>query len=422
MAPERAAEPETIVLTGYEQAREAYRHRELRQALYDAGEVVMRGVLVNLHGEEHTARRRLENRLFRRDVLFKYERELFPAVIEETLRPHVEVGEADLVTLGHQMMMNLAAVTAGVDRPAGTPEETFRLYGQMMRFIEGATLAHYTGDKQAKEAEIREALARFDAEFLTPSICRRREALDRLERGEIEAGEVPADVLAVLVRNEDNLHLTHDVLLREVAFFLLAGAHTSATAFTRTIHNVLGWLTEHPEDGERIEHDRQFVQRCVHETIRLEPSSPVAMRWALADIALKDGLQIAKGSKVVVDLMAVNRDSSVFGADAASFNPNRRLPEGVLPSGQSFGGGMHTCIGQLLAGGTMAGEMGPDSHLYGLVSGAVQAAFDAGVRPHPEHAPERDANTKRPYWASYPVIFTRRMARAEPVLASRGSS
>jgi cytochrome P450 len=284
-----------------------------------------------------------------------------------------------------------------------------------MRFIEGATFAHYTGDKEAKLAEIREALARFDDEFLTPSIRRRREALDRLAKGEISADELPADVLTVLVRHEDNLQLPHDVLLREVAFFLLAGAHTSATAFTRTIHNVLDWLEAHPDAEEKVEHDRLFVQRCVHETVRLEPSSPVAMRWALADIALKGGTRIPKGAKVVVDLMAVNRDTSVFGPDAAEFNPDRRLPEGVLPSGQSFGGGMHACIGQLLAGGTTAGECaGPDSHLYGLVSGAVQAAFDHGVRPDPERPPERDANTKRPYWAHYPVVFTRRTRPPAP--------
>ena len=49
-------------------ARHAYREKDLRQALYDAGEVVMADVLVNLHGDEHRARRRLENRLFRRDT------------------------------------------------------------------------------------------------------------------------------------------------------------------------------------------------------------------------------------------------------------------------------------------------------------------------------------------------------------------
>jgi cytochrome P450 len=403
--------PETITITGYEQAREAYRQKDLRQALYDDGEVVMADVLVNLHGEAHLARRRLENRLFKREHLERYEREMFPPVIEATLRPHVEAGEADLVMLGHQMMMNLAAVSAGVDRPKGTPEETFRLYSYLMRFIEGATLAHYTGDKDARREEIREALREFDAEFLQPSIARRQAQLEKLAAGELGEEQLPLDVLTLLLRNQDNLQLPHPVVLREVAFFLLASAHTSATAFTRTVHNILTWLQRHPEDAERVERDRIFVQRCVHETVRLEPSSPVGMRWALADMQLRSGLSIPKGAKVVIDLMAVNRDP-VFGEDAAEFDPYRRLPDGVPPYGLSFGGGMHACIGQVLAGGNVPGEQGAggDAHLYGLVSGAVQAAFDAGVRSHPQQQPERDASTKRPYWGRYPVVFIRRAA------------
>ena len=57
-------EPDVVTITGYEDARDAFRQKHLRQALYDAGEVVMADVLVNLHGDEHRSRRRLENRLF----------------------------------------------------------------------------------------------------------------------------------------------------------------------------------------------------------------------------------------------------------------------------------------------------------------------------------------------------------------------
>ena len=57
-----------ITITKPEDARECYRHKALRQALYDAGEVVMEDVVVNLHGDQHRQRRRLENRLFRRDT------------------------------------------------------------------------------------------------------------------------------------------------------------------------------------------------------------------------------------------------------------------------------------------------------------------------------------------------------------------
>lgn len=399
---------ETFTISTYDVAKDAYRQKDLRQALYDEGDVVMADVLVNLHGDEHRGRRRLENRLFRRDTFQRYERELFPPIIEQTLKPYVAEGKVELVHLGHAMNMNLAAFTAGVDRPLGTPAETDRLYAYLMTFIEGATLAHYTGDKEEMKAKVGAALEAWDAEFLQPSIQRRRTLLAQFAAGEIDEGDLPRDVTTVLLRNQDNLSLPHEVLRREIAFYLLAGAHTSATAMVRATHHVFEWIADHPEDVARIEGDRLFVQRCVWETIRMEPSSPVGMRWALEDVTLADGTSVPKGSKVIIDLMAVNRERAVFGADAAAFNPTRTLPDGVAPWGLSFGSGMHACIGQDLAGGVLTHPDTVESeHLFGLVSGVVQALINHGARPDPTDPPEMSKTSKRPYWGRYPVVFTR---------------
>jgi cytochrome P450 len=396
-----SGEPTVITITTYDEAKETYRQKGLRQALYDAGEVIMGDVLVNLHGAEHRDRRRLENRLFRRETFELYERELFPPIIEATLAPDIEAGRAELVDLGHRMMMNLAASTAGVDRPLGTPDETRHLYHYLMLFIEGATLAHYTGDRDAKRAEIAAELHNFDTEFIMPSIERRKAMMAAGE-------ELPKDVLSVLLTNEDALHLPHDVIVREVAFYLLAGAHTSATAFTRVSHNIFKWLEDHPDDAELVHTDRLFVQRCTHETVRLQPSSPVAMRWALEDIELKTGTSIPKGAKVVIDLLSVNRDPSVFGADADDFNPHRTTPDGVPPYGLAFGSGMHACIGQDLAAGLLFhDDSSIDDHTFGLVPEAVQVLFDAGARPDPADPPEMDESTTRPYFGRYPVLLGR---------------
>ena len=393
-------EPTVITITTYDEAKDAYRQKDLRQALYDAGEVVMADVLVNLHGQEHRDRRRLENRLFRRETFERYEHELFPPIIDATLQPHLDAGRAEIVKLGHQMMMNLAASTAGVDRPLGTPEETFHLYDYLMRFIEGATLAHYTGDKEAKADEIRGKLTAFDEEFVQPSITRRQALLD-------DGEPLPHDVLSVLLANQDDLHLPHDVVVPEVAFYLLAGAHTSATAFTRVTHQLFKWLEQHPEDDTTVKADRLFVQRATHETVRLQPSSPVAMRWALDDIELRSGRQIPKGAKVVIDLLSVNRDPAVFGDDADRFDPRRTTPDGVPAYGLSFGSGMHACIGQDLAAGFVFHEGDVmEQHLFGLVPEAVQRLFDHGARPDPDDPPEMDDTTARPYFGRYPIVFT----------------
>jgi cytochrome P450 len=395
-----------ITVDTYDEARECYRHKDLRQALYDAGEVVMGDVIINLHADEHRARRRLENRLFRRDTFFAYEYDLFPEIIEDTVGPYVAEGKAELVSFGHQLMMNLAALTAGVDRPLGTPEETFHLYDYLTKFIEGATLVHYTGDKEAKIVEIQADLESFDAEFIDPGVTRRRAMLEQFEAGDIEEDELPKDVLMVLLRNEDKIPLSRESLRREIAFYLLAGAHTSATAFTRCMHNIFKWLDANPAGIERIHTDRGFVQRATHETIRLQGSSPTSQRWALADIELGSGVQIAKGDRVTIDLLTANRSTELYGPDAEEFNPERQLREGVAPWGLSFGQGMHACIGQDLAAGlSFDPEQTEKDHLFGLVAVAVQTMFDHGAQPDPANPPEMDDSTTRPYFGKYPVVF-----------------
>ena len=53
----------------------------------------MEDVVVNLHGDDHRQRRRLENRLFRRDTFYEYEREMFPAIIQQTVNPYLRKGK-----------------------------------------------------------------------------------------------------------------------------------------------------------------------------------------------------------------------------------------------------------------------------------------------------------------------------------------
>jgi cytochrome P450 len=402
---------EPIVLSGFDDAKEAYRSKDLRQALYDEGDVIMADVLVNLHGAEHRERRRVENRLFRRDTFERYERDLFPGVVEQTLAPYLKAGRADLVPLGHELMLNLSALTAGIDRPLGTAAETRRLQAYMMVFIEGATLAHSTGDKAEQRRRIAAALADWDREFLQPSIARRRALIARARAGGEIGGaaaavRLPRDVLTTLLENQEELGLADDTLRREVAFFLLAGAHTTGTAFVRAIDHTIGWLDAHPEDASLIADDRLFVQRCIHETLRLNPSSPISRRRALAPVRLRSGTEIPEGAEVVIDLHTVNRDREVFGDDADEFNPRRPLPPGVAPFGLSFAVGMHVCIGQDLAAGVVPNAgAAPEDHLSGLLTGAVQRFLSVGVRRDPASPPERDQNTARPYWGRYPVLF-----------------
>jgi cytochrome P450 len=143
-----------IRLTTHADARDAYRQKELRQALYDEGHRLMDGVIVNLHGPEHLARRRLENRLFRRDTFAWYEAEQIPAIVDHVLAPAIAAGHGDLLPLARRTMLTLSLEVAGVDRehgpadPAAAGAEIDALYELMDRLARASTrsLATFTAE------------------------------------------------------------------------------------------------------------------------------------------------------------------------------------------------------------------------------------------------------------------------------------
>jgi cytochrome P450 len=393
-------------ITDYAQASRALRQRDLRQGLYDEGAVLMDGVLVNLHGERHKARRGLENKVFRRDFFRYYEREIFPHALQQTMDKFVEQGGGDLVEFGFRAMMNLTIDFAGMDRPDQSDEESDTLLRLLRTFALGTTLAHAKDDREQVRQQVRDALEEFDQRFLQPSIKRRQALIDAFEAGTLEEGNLPRDVLTVLLRNEDGIDLPRDELLREMAFFFVAGAQTSIHSLVHVMHEIFAWCQAHPDDAARFKNDAVLVQRCVHESARLHPSSPVAMRRAECPVTLPNDEQVDQDDLVIIDLMGSNRDEGVFGADAAEFNPFRELEGSTAAYGLSFGLGMHACIGRNLAAGVIprAGAM-PEDHQVGTITLIAQSLLAHGVRPDPLHAPEMDTKTERPNWGVYPVLI-----------------
>jgi cytochrome P450 len=395
-----------VTISTYKEADEALRLGDLRQALYDEGAVLMKDVLVNLHGEEHRARRNLEQRIFRRDFFRYYESDVFPRTLRETLAPFVAQGRADLVDFGYRVMLNLTADFSGIDRPARSAEETETILRLMRIFGKAATLGQAKGDREAIRAEIRAAMADFDARFCEPSVRSRRAILEKYKRGEIAESELPRDILTVLLQNEDNIDLSREALLREMGFFLLAGAFTSIHTMTHAMHEIFAWCAAHLDDRERIDADPIFLQRCIWESMRLHPSSPVAKRRPTCPIHLPTGADAMESDDVVVDLMTANRDTSVFGADAASYNPHRQTLRGASLYGLSFGTGIHACIGRTLAAGVpLRANMPAKDVQYGTVHLIVRTLLDHDARPDPADPGVLDTSTTRTFWARYPVLL-----------------
>jgi cytochrome P450 len=396
----------TVTLNRIPDALAALRNEHLAQSLYDEGKVIMDGTLLTLHGALHRNRRLLEFRVFRRSFFRYYETQVFPSALAEVMGDVVRAAACDLVQFGFRITMNLTADFAGIDRPERSASETAALLALVKTFSEGATMVHSTRDKVELRQEVTAALHEFEAGFLKPSIARRTALLAQHARGEIEDTALPRDVLTVLLQNEEQLELPPDLVCREIAFYLQAGSHSTANSTVHAMHDILTWIQIHPEDRTRMTSDPLFLQRCVHESLRLHPASPVAWRKPVCPVILPGGAVVDTEDRVEIDLWTANRSRDAFGEDADVFNPYRKVAAGNEPFGLTFGTGVHTCLGRDLDGGIVPkGAVDPAQHQYGIIALLCKALLDAGATPDPRHPATTATHTARPNWGSYPVLF-----------------
>ena len=395
---------EATRIGGYHSAHEALCDRRLIQSMYNECDVLMDRVLLTLHGEAHAHRRAIEWRLFRRDFARYYEREVYPATLAQTLAPYLASGRMDLPEFGFRVNINLSSDIAGIDRAEGSESETSALVAYTRKFSEGATLFHSTRDKNVVRGEVANALQAFKEQFFEPSKTRRESLLCRIAAGELAEESAPRDILTVLLANRDEQDLNDDMILREVAFFMQAGSHSSANALTHCFHEITQWCLTHPEDRARLATDDAFLQRCVHESLRLHPASNVAWRTASEPFTLADGTDIPAGGTVIIDLMSANLEPELFGEDAASFNPHREIAHRIPPFGLTFGIGIHTCFGRDIAGGLGQTKDVAQAPHIGTLSNLLKSLLANHARPDPEAPPVADTATERPNWGSYPLL------------------
>lgn len=175
-----------------------------------------------------------------------------------------------------------------------------------------------------KDQDLDEKMAVYDAvtTYLAELVTRKR----------AEPGE---DILSDLARHED---LTIEDLVGVAFLLLLAGHETTA--------NMLGLgtfaLLEHPGQLAELRADPDLMPDAVEEILRYLSVVDILFRYATEDIEL-GGETIAKGSTVVVSLLAANRDPRRFD-DPGTLDIHRKARSHL-----SFGHGLHQCLGQQLA-------------------------------------------------------------------------
>jgi cytochrome P450 len=148
------------------------------------------------------------------------------------------------------------------------------------------------------------------------------------------------DLISQLIRAEDGGdRLSADELRMLVAALLLAGTDTTRLQLGAAVHV----LCDHPDQWALLGRHPELAANAVQELIRHSPLTFVTLRAAIEDVELA-GVEIPVGTIVVVNTGSANRDSAVCD------DPDRLDISRVgAPPIQTFGGGMHYCLGANLA-------------------------------------------------------------------------
>jgi cytochrome P450 len=405
-----------IVFSRYEDIRDALANPALSRR-FDARTYAQGntgdGTVSTAHGELQRARRRVENTQFRTEHMREYERVLFPELLDQMLDNVIVEKRLDLAPIAPLLSVVLAAKRAGLDpdhRDRAWLEHLIRLVDAFSNGLGPGILA--MRDPASARLLVIAALDEFERTFVRPAWSRRIEAIDaHRQAGTIDA-IVHQDILTALLiyRDEPVLELRDDGrIVREVATYLQGGTHSSAQTLMHTLHYLMPRFEHDPGERTRVLNDLLFVARCVHETLRLRPVTARMKRRAEVATEIA-GTRIPAGTMVVLDVAAANVNEELYGADAADFNPDRPLRDGVPRWGLSFGFGPHQCPGRSSAVGLpVRSDFQPrEDHLYGLAPLMVQETVRRGVGPDPDRAPIMDDRSERVAFMSFPVIFEAR--------------
>ncbi|GAB2269464.1 hypothetical protein Dimus_004382 [Dionaea muscipula] len=192
----------------------------------------------------------------------------------------------------------------------------------------------------------------------------------------------PRDVLECLIRaslskqgrgrgggggGRETEEIKIDDIVDECKSFFFAGKHTTSNLLTWT--TIL--LAVHPQwqqlareevlrvCGARDTPTKEDVTNLktlgmvVYETLRLYPPAVATIRRSRKDVEL-GGMVIPEGTELLIPILAVHHDPTIWGSDVSEFNPARfaqgaaraaNHPTAFMP----FGLGARQCIGQNLA-------------------------------------------------------------------------
>ena len=152
--------------------------------------------------------------------------------------------------------------------------------------------------------------------------------------------KTPADDLMshLITAEAEGMKLTEDELVSTCILVLNAGHEATVHA----LGNGVKALLEEGIDAHAALSDVESGERLVEELLRFDAPLHLFTRYVLEDVVW-NGLPLKRGSEIGLMLGAANRDPARF------INPDRLNPTRDPNPQQSFGGGIHFCVGAPLA-------------------------------------------------------------------------
>ncbi|KAL7114206.1 hypothetical protein ACP275_04G105900 [Erythranthe tilingii] len=206
-------------------------------------------------------------------------------------------------------------------------------------------------------------------------IDRRRRTMKNSSSPPAVCGELPNDLLEIMIKAVDEsaassnhlLAITENDIVEECKTIFFAGKHTTSNLLTWTVVLLAmhpRWQDEAREEVSRVCESRDSPTKddlaklktlgmILNEALRLYPPAVAIIRRAKANVRL-GGLHIPQGTELLIPILAVHHDPTLWSRDAREFNPSRfgggvaqaaKHPMAFMP----FGLGARRCIGQNLA-------------------------------------------------------------------------
>ena len=134
--------------------------------------------------------------------------------------------------------------------------------------------------------------------------------------------------------------LSAEEAVTQIVLLIVAGTET--TRFAEAV--LVSLLMQHRSQWDAICRNPELAPRAVREALRFEPSAGTIGRVSAEPVAI-GGHVVPAGQLILLSLLSAARDERVYQRPGEFDIMREDLPRTNI----SFGGGMHRCLGELLA-------------------------------------------------------------------------